>query len=154
MILVKIYSFYRCCEEREILRKQKSTTTQTGTTFTIRCEPNPLNQTSYAQPGGLSVEYLRTGGNSATLKNGENILYRDTNFDCHHNKKWESIKIAQPNSHFNHKTRNQFGNLSDDGENLMVKFDPKVIALDIQKNVEMPLRNFAYYCVSEMCCFL
>ena len=139
----------RCCEEFEVLpssnkAKQKSNTTTTGTSFTIRCEPNPLNQTSYAQPGGFSEEYLRNGGKI----NKRNRLFRETDFTCHHNKKWDPKTIAQPGSAFNNKAI--LGHLSDNGANLMVKFNPRFIEQNIVKNLEMPLTSFDHYCVSDL----
>ena len=98
------FPFYRCCKESEVLpsssnHKQKGNTTKAGTSHSIRCEPNTLNQTSYVQPGGLSEEYQRNGG-SITKRNR---LYRQTSFTCHHNKKWASTAIAKPNSEFKKK---------------------------------------------------
>ena len=131
--------------------KSKSTTTKTGTTFTIRCEPNPLNQTSYAQPGGLSEEFKRNGGSIKQLKNGKTRLYRDTTFTCHHSKKWQDVSIAQPQAESRTWTAiPPVGHLSDNGANLMVKFNPLFIKQGvIAKNLEMPLTSFDHYCVSN-----
>ena len=130
--------------------KQRSITTKTGTTFTVRCGPNLLNQTSYAQPGGLTEEFKRNGG-SIKLVKGETRLYRDTTFTCHHSKKWQEVSIAQP--HAESRTWAGFqpvGQLSDNGANLMVKFNPLFIKQGIvAKNLEMPLTSFDHYCVSN-----
>ena len=140
--------FNRCCKESEVLpsssnHKQKGNITKTGTTHTIRCEPNTLNQTSYAQPGGLSEEYQRNGG---SINKRTKRLYRQTSFSCHHNKKWTSVAIAKPNSEF--KKKEILGHLSDNGVNLMVKFNPKFNEKNITEDFEIPLTNFDDYCVS------
>ena len=147
-LLSHVFSFfYRCCKDSEVLpsssnHKQKGNTTKAGTSHTIRCEPNTLNQTSYAQPGGLSEEYQRNGG-SITKRNR---LYRQTSFTCHHNKKWASTAIAKPNSEF--KKKEILGHLSDNGVDLIVKFNPKLNERNITKDFEIPLTNFEDYCVS------
>ena len=147
LFLNSLNYFNRCCKESEIIGiKQKISTSMTGTTFTVRCGPNLLNQTSYAQPGGLSEEYK-----SIILKSGETRLYRDTAFTCHHSKRWQDISIAQPHAESRTWTAiPAVGHLSDNGANLMVKFNPLFIEQGvIAKNLDMPLASFDHYCVSN-----
>ena len=125
-------------------RKLKRTRDKAEFTYTVRCEPNPLNQTSYAQPGGFSGGPLKNNGG---LKN-----YRDTSFSCHNSKRWETIRIAQPHSDFNDNKYLGHGKLSVSGANLMIEFSPRLLACQGcgAKNLEMPLTSFEQYCVSNL----
>ena len=64
---------------------------------------------------------------------------------------WQEVSIAQP--HDESRTWAGFqpvGQLSDNGANLMVKFNPLFIKQGIvAKNLEMPLTSFDHYCVSN-----
>ena len=126
-------------------RKLKRTRDKAEFTYTVRCEPNPLNQTSYAQPGGFSGGPLKNNGG---LKN-----YRDTSFSCHNSKRWETIRIAQPHSELNDSKFLTHGHLSVNGSNLMIEFSPVWLAACTGcgvKNLEMPLTSFEQYCVSNL----
>ena len=54
--------------------------------------------------------------------------------------------MAQPASKFNNKQI--LGHMSDNGANLMVKFNPRFIEQNLAINLEMPLTSFDHYCVS------
>ena len=52
------------------------------------------------------------------------------------------------NSKFNNKQI--LGHMSDNGANLMVKFNPRFIEQNLAVNLEMPLTSFDHYCVSVL----
>ena len=126
------------------LRKQKRTKDKAEFTYTVRCEPNPLNQTSNAQPGGFSGGLLKN--------NGGRKNYRDTSFSCHNSKRWKAIWIAPPHSEFNDNNYLGRGHLSVNGSNLMIEFSPRLLACPGcgVKNLEIPSTSFEQYCVSKL----
>ena len=126
------------------LRKEKRTKDKAEFTYTVRCEPNALNQTRNAKLGGFSGGILKN--------NGGRKNYRDTSFSCHNSKRWKAIWIAPPHSEFNDNKYLGHGHLSVNGSNLMIEFSPRLLAYPGSgvKNLEMPLTSFEQYCVSNL----
>ena len=73
-------------------------------------------------------------------------LFRNTKRTCYNSKKWNKIKIAQPNRMLSKKEI--VAKLSHDDTYVFAKYKEQFVEAKLATNWEMPLENEDDYCVS------
>ena len=110
----------------------------------MQCEPNPLIQMSHSL---LEEKWNNSGGSIDTDK--ENRLFRNTKLTCYNSKKWDTIKLAQPDGILT--DREIIARLSHDSKSLFAKYKARFVEKKIATNLKIPLQNEDDYCVSTFC---